>query len=69
MGARNGYVVRAGYRPRRGDDIRFQREAIHKSGAVVLIHLPGEADESGWAILMQRENHRFMHPVHLFVVL
>ena len=38
MGARNGYVVRAGYSPSGDDNNRFQSEAIHESGAAVLIH-------------------------------
>ena len=48
MGASNGYVVRAGYRPSGDDDNRFQSEAIYESGAtkaVVLI-------QCSWAIWM-----------------
>ncbi len=40
MGARNGYVVRAGYRPSGDDDNRFQSVAMHESiatKAIVLI--------------------------------
>jgi hypothetical protein len=39
VGARNGYVVRAGYRPRGDDDNLFQSVAIHESGAVVLMQV------------------------------
>jgi hypothetical protein len=39
MGARSGYVVKAGYRPRGDEDNRFQSEAIYESGAVVLIQV------------------------------
>lgn len=39
MGARNGYVVSVGYRPRRDDDNQFQSVAIHESIAVILMQV------------------------------
>ena len=39
MGARNGYVLRAGYRPSGDDDNQFQSEAIYESGATKAVVL------------------------------
>jgi hypothetical protein len=60
VGAKNGYVVKVGYRLRGDDDNRFQSEAIYKSGAVILIHptlgIAGSCTTKGGQIYGKRES-------------
>ena len=64
MGARNGYVARAGYKPNVDGDNRFQSEAIHELRATkaVVLFLPRPHRGAG----REMENFQWFPNIRIF---